>query len=778
MNNQKETLTMPREICISLLSRNQALCSKRSFCYLLQISKLALVLLAALALLSACSGEPETGNGSGNSSSSAASSSSSSSNSSSSSSSSASSSSTSSSSGAVTSKGDPIAGKEKINACGQICHTDKEDGTFSGTSPFDINGLLHTDAQSASELSTYITQFMPKNNATQCTGNCADDIAAYLWTYKQQDAALDCRDEADKVLFASRALPLLTPEQYKNSIRDLFLSVSDNARVPDNLLIAPSTNKTGGFPNTNNQLVNDGDGTRYFNNATAIAEWNRSNNHLRCRDNNTEACARDFVEGFAEMAFRRPLTGDRNIATTEVGSFYQIFKDAPTAEDGMYWAVVGALTSPHFLYRSEIGIPVAEALNSPLFDTQNSYLRDKLERLSSDREAYVLTPYEFASSISYLITGSTPDERLMEAAANGELDTTQGLQRQIDRLLTSKAAERQMKHFVKLWLKTNVEQNTDLKALNENLGQFMLEELQTFFWHIFSRDDVPFTDFYSANYTFVNKALADHYGLRWPGAEAHRFERITMPEESRRGGVPTMGAFLASFSHGDSSAPILRAAHIREDMLCHHIPPPGTLEEEPGLRSEKAALAEAAKAERTLTTRGFYEISTLSNGPTDGCGTCHFYDINPLGATLEDFDGLGRYRTEQFAVGTAEDGLGPNPVPIDAVGALWGVENYKAYDEVVDNINGGRELSLALAETEAVKRCFVEKSLRLALNRPIKNSAQDLLNPDDDKRLAEHEAKAFACAEDTLLQALDASNADAKALFNTLINLDLMRFRR
>ena len=826
------------------------------------------------------------------------------------------------------------------------------------------NAVNFLGYSSPSDFHNYIEPAMPKkrasnNGPTDCVGQCSADVSAYLWSVRPIEAV--CEDE-DGVLFASRALPFLTPTQYEYAIRDLFTFIDSNAQVPDDYLRAPDAIFVSAFPHTLTQQVSDSSANLLFTNAAGIADWNAlaGNQYVRCSSNDKAACATEFINGFAKMAFRRPLntTAAPGETFSEVQSIERLFDEAPSVETGMRWAIIATLNAPQFLYRSELGVPVNDAINNPLFavagnggaaggstnaddfepvgnptrlngvdfamrvassgnnvgetspdanttfklytngslkhnmtftapslvtvrvrgndyngtwpsmtvkvngtdlgteevvsqDYANDYktftyvvngisgqaelevqftndagaqgasgapgtdidlhvayaevvaaqardqqapttagLAEQMDAVKDDTGAYVLDAYEYASVLSFMITGSTPDADLLAAAENGSLNTTSGVETQIDRMFATSRAERHMKDFVKFWLQTHdLDKNKGLEALdvNNDLREMMQTEMEEFFWHIVSNDDVPYSDFFNADYTFLNKRLAEHYGINWPGGNNNDFIKTTLPAE--RGGVVTMGAFLATHAHNEQSAPIFRGVHVREDLLCHHIVPPGSIDEEEGLREEKQRLANEAKETGTLTTRRFFEIATLSDGPNDGCGLCHYYDINPVGATMENFDGFGLLRTEQAPEGGRP---GDAPVAINATSGLFsgdlmmqvevegirGLENYKDYSEETAPITGARALSLELGKTQAVQSCFVEKAFRSVLSRPIKNAAIDLNNISTDQELSDFEASSFACANNQLKQKLASSGQNPKAVFKELSNISLLRFRR
>ena len=679
----------------------------------------------------------------------------------------------------------------------QIFATTCMDSGCHGTAGTSPNAISWARYMSASDFHDYIEPAMPRpptRDPRDCVGQCAADVSAYLWSLRPVEVSCTIDDGP---LFAKRALPLLNPEEYKNSIRDLFLFISTNAQVPEAYLVAPDANYVGSFPHTlRSQVSEDGSAKRLFDNAVAIADWNAmaGNQFVRCSSSDKQTCANEFINGFARMAFRRPLktTAEAGAQYSEVEHFRRIFSQAPTIADGLKWAIVGALNAPQFIYRSELGIPVPEAVGTSLFNAPSggaeSDFGDHLAALAEDSSAYVLDPYEYASVLSYMITGSTPDPELLQAAQNGDLNSRVGVDRQIDRLFETPRAERHMKAFVSYWMQTkHLSKNAALGELDPNvdLRELMVAELQEFFWHIVDDPSVPFSDFYNADYTFLNKRLADHYGISWNGGNQNEFVRTPLSAQSKRGGITTMGAFLAAHAHNDGSAPILRGVHVREDLLCHHIVPPGSIDEPEGVREEKQRAAEEAAANGGLTTRRYFEIATSSDAaaPLTGCGQCHYYDINPVGAALEDFDGFGRFRTEQIP----EGGNANAPrIAIDATAGsannpgegIRGLENFQDYSQISDPVNGAKELALLLGKTQAVQSCMVEKAFRSVLSRPIAHAAIDLINRDVDLPLNSYEGESFACASEKLRGEFNASGQDVKALFKELGNLSLLRFRR
>lgn len=861
------------------------------------------------ALLSACGGGP----GEDESSSSMSSSSSSSI----SSSTSSSSSSTSSSQGG-TQFSDFTAnvsmGETQYQAQCVFCHGDEGKGG-NGLQPINLGNY-----PSSQSLYQVIDISMPKKTGTsidpsQCVGQCAADITAYLETFKVVAASCDAENP---VIYSEREIKLLTKLEYANSVQDLFPS----AEVPAEYLDSIDDITVGRFPNHNETAVISARGRKFMSNAEGIADWAIANGQFDNCDN-ANSCASQFVNDFAFRAFRRPLRTGPSAEENEVAQYEELFSQAPSVSAGLRWAIIATLTSPNFLYRSELGIPVSEAIDNPLFSSagdgtvvgdladyeaipggetvngtqftimpgnngepreragvqthllwtngsasrsfnfsspailsvnlggrdQNNtwpmvsisvggqliaaetvnttdygmrtyqYLVSGMtgnqtveitfsndandgndgqdghdidvfvgdvtvsaarmkgaggqeEEQSSlelaDPNAYVLDPYEYASALSYFLVGSTPDMTLLQAASSGALNTKEGVQEQIARLLETDAAERHIKQFVMTWMRVErmYESNflRNAEGFNDNIRDAMIEELKAFFWYIFDNEEVPFEEFYTADYTFLNQALANFYGLN-RGNGVTDSNGFVLSDAPMRGGITTMGAFLTTWAHPDETAPILRAVNVREQMLCHHIDPPPKTDIDAEARQAQTEKVNKLQEEGMMTTYAYYNAITEHQA----CANCHQEDINPLGKGLENFDNVGRFRTNQVERG------GTEIINITWDGTLFGIENYKAYEEQ-QAFNGGKDLGDLLGSTNAVQACLAEKAFRLALNRPIKNTAKDKLT--NEHELSENEIHDYACAQEKLVDSLEASNQSPKALFKTLGGLDLIRFRR
>ncbi|MDZ7923007.1 MAG: DUF1592 domain-containing protein [Marinagarivorans sp.] len=374
-----------------------------------------------------------------------------------------------------------------------------------------------------------------------------------------------------------------------------------------------------------------------------------------------------------------------------------------------------------------------------------------------DADAYALTPYEIATYLAYTYTGSTPDNTLMLAADNGELATDAQIVAQIGRLLGSPRAKQQLGDFAAQWLGTDETLNiakdpAKYPELTANIRSAMAQEVRELFSHVVLDDTQPIERFFDADYTFVNKTLADYYGLS--GAAGNGFTKVNGGKN--RGGILTTGAFMTTYGNNDEASPIRRAANVRERLLCQHVPPPP-----PGIviDREAAEKVQAAKWEAgELTNRERYRGLTQA----EYCQGCHRSIINPLGFGMEDFDTIGRHRT-----------IDRNGLTIDAQGTLIGTNSLYDVDSV--SFYGAKELSHALAGLDSAKECFAQHLFRFATGTG--SEVIDQNNPSLGL-LSEQEKTDYACSVRDITAAMVAADGNPKEILKQLGALKLVRYRK
>jgi hypothetical protein len=371
-------------------------------------------------------------------------------------------------------------------------------------------------------------------------------------------------------------------------------------------------------------------------------------------------CAEKLIRSFGRRAFRRPPSD------AEVKRYLDLY--ALGSQDGGFAAGVqltltGLLQSPNFLYRSELGGP-----------------------LTAGR--YGLDPYEVATELAYTLTGSTPDDALLDAAQKGELATPVQLDAQAARLIDSPRGHRQLTRFVREWLGldrlASVPKDAQIfPEWTEQIRAAMAAEVDHFVEHVAFEGEGTLGALLSAPLAFVDPTLAKFYGVAMPAsAGADGFGMVQMPDPQRRG-LLALGASLTTFARPDSSSPILRGKLVRERLLCQPLQPPP-----PGL------VVQPPPVDPTLSLRQRF----AAHSAKEPCQSCHRL-IDPIGLAFEHFDGVGRYREL--------DGTHP----IDATGQI--------VDSVSTNaqFDGVPQLADVLAKSDEVARCAALQWVRFAYGR-------------------------------------------------------------
>ncbi len=313
--------------------------------------------------------------------------------------------------------------------------------------------------------------------------------------------------------------------------------------------------------------------------------------------------ARKSLEWFASRAYRRPVTAeelDRLMVVFNMGT-----KSGESYERSMQLACQAVLCNPNFLFHVEL-------------DASNT--------------SRALSPFELASRMSYFMWSSTPDETLFALAKSGELTKPEVLKEQVSRMLADPRSQSMVDNFGMQWLQLRKLYNfqpdkTKFPTYNDNLMNAMIEESKLYFANVM-HEDRPILDFIDSKYTFVNEALAKHYGIS--GVTGENFRKVST-EGSGRGGVLTQAAVLAITSNPTRTSPTKRGKWILEQIL--GTPPPAP---PPGVDD----LSKTSAVNASLTLRQQMEVHRKN--PT--CAVCHT-KMDSLGFGFENYDAVGRYRT-------------------------------------------------------------------------------------------------------------------------------------
>jgi hypothetical protein len=385
----------------------------------------------------------------------------------------------------------------------------------------------------------------------------------------------------------------------------------------------------------------------------------------------TEACVRDFLTGFGARAFRRPLTA------AELTRYLELRAAGQSTSDVFFGVLFTLLLSPEMLYHLEIGgTPTAAA-----------------------PEVLALTGHEKASRLSYLFWRTLPDDELFAAAAAGDLDTDQGFQEAVERVFEDSRTRRTVATFWGEWLglsgfagfvdSPQFEAFANGVNANDALAAAMVEETQALIDHFTWDTQGSFRDVLTSR-LFLSESteLAELYGIApWDGSG----DPPSLPA-AERSGLLTRAAMLVE---GNAvTNPIKRGAFILKQLLCEKIDPPSDLPAE--------ALA-LPPADPTQSTRERFEAKT---SPAE-CRGCHSV-INPLGFSLEVYDALGRFRTEEQVF--ADDGE-----LLSTMDVAPAVE--VSIGDVLTPVSTPVEFSEAIAASRAAYQCLAQQYYRFSLRR-------------------------------------------------------------
>ncbi|MDP9037095.1 MAG: DUF1592 domain-containing protein [Myxococcota bacterium] len=374
-------------------------------------------------------------------------------------------------------------------------------------------------------------------------------------------------------------------------------------------------------------------------------------------DARQSACAQQTVSTLAKRALRRPVTPADLDATH---GLMAVFSASGTFDQGLYDVIVALLMHPEFLM-----IPVVNAA-------------------SLDPAAvFALSDYEVASRLSYFLWQSMPDDVLTLAADQGTLHGPDVLRAQVTRMLSDKRAMNLKNVLRDEYAGLLSLTRTDLTQLGQTnaLRDAMVGETDAFLADIIGNDRSPLT-LLTGTQSFVNKTLADWYGLSYPaGQNATTF----VPVGSNRTGIGSQASVLVNTAGGSPTFtnPIKRGHWIASKLLCLTPPPPPP---------NVPPLPPASQANPTVRQRLDAHLSAPA------CKGCHVA-MDAVGLGAENYGPFGQWRTA-YADQAAIDASGT--LPGDTTGFSDSASMYKA-----------------LGSSETAKACVALQFMKLALSRDL-----------------------------------------------------------
>ena len=461
----------------------------------------------------------------------------------------------------------------------------------------------------------------------------------------------DPLDPLDPEALCDEDLPLLpadmlrlTSAQYTHAIEDLTGVLVDVQGFSDG--------RTGAFEaNGIDDRVSRGQVVGYSSAAErAATEMDLSALFASCAIAE-RACVVEGLTRAAARAFRQQ--------SPEVGELLAVYDDGLadgwTPEEAARGSVMALLSDTRLIYREE----------DP----------------AGTGERPAVTGVALASKLAFFLWSSIPDDALMSAAAEGRLDSAEGLSVEVDRMLTDDRSRRSVRNFHRQWLYLDNPRADDKRseAFSPELAESMLAEAYAFVDAAY--EDGGFRALMTDSSAFVDAPLAEFYGVPLPsGAPTESgLQRVAMPE-AQRAGVMTLPRFLSATAGVSEPSWLRRGLFVRERLLCRHLPPPPP---------------DAPMDELNSTSR------------TEGeCASCHVL-VDPIGQGFDEFDEIGTWRNAR------PDGSAVPDVDVRGSSAEG------IYPDVAT-------LARSLAEDPFVQTCYASQWVEYALGEADNCVARDV----------------------------------------------------
>jgi hypothetical protein len=372
------------------------------------------------------------------------------------------------------------------------------------------------------------------------------------------------------------------------------------------------------------------------------------------------ACATAMVQNYGYRLFRRPVT------ETEVSSYVGLFTQGVTTlqmapMDALAGTLAALMQSSNALYIQELG--------------------------QASGASFKLSGYELASILAYGLTGTTPSKALLDSAGAGALDSSDGIAAATQALISSPQGQAHMSQFFLQWLSYDgapyAAKDPMVYTLPNPIATSMVTETKTFVDNTYQSGG-SLADLLTSPNTYVNASLATFYGWDATGLTDTQFTLKQRPA-GQGIGLLAQGGLLARLGTPNSSSPTQRGLFVLRQLLCKDIPPPPA--DVPVIPAPTA----------NMTTRQRYETQHA----VGSCGTCHSH-LDQIGFGLENFDGIGAYRTSEAGQ------------LIDASGYIEDLNH--------TTFNGPEDLANKLAAAPEVSQCLAAQMTAYVLGVSVSDA--------------------------------------------------------
>ncbi len=383
---------------------------------------------------------------------------------------------------------------------------------------------------------------------------------------------------------------------------------------------------------------------------------------LLCDPSTGTACVTRILTSLAHRAYRRPVTA------ADTAQLVRVYTRARTAgytrPVSLQFAIAAMLVTPQFLFR--------------------------IERDPAPGVIARLSDVELASRLSYFLWSSMPDDELLRLGETNQLHKPAVLAAQVARMIADPKAAAFADNFAGQWLETRsldavTRDQTRFPEWTPELRDAMRTETRMFFDAVL-HDNRPISDFINGKYTYLNGLLAGHYGIA--GVDGPEFRRVELTN-GERSGVFTQASVLTVTAYPTRTSVVLRGKYLLENVL--NAPPPPPPPDVPTLNESAVGVAQSLRTQMEQ-----HRADPL-------CASCHT-KMDPLGFGLENYDAIGRWRTE--------DGK----FPVDASGTFPGGQSFVGAEGMK---------TLLLQSMPAFTQALATKMLTYALGRGVEPSTYD-----------------------------------------------------
>ncbi|MCA6112802.1 DUF1592 domain-containing protein [Bradyrhizobium cenepequi] len=320
-----------------------------------------------------------------------------------------------------------------------------------------------------------------------------------------------------------------------------------------------------------------------------------------------DACTAQVLSHYGRMLYRRPLTEDE--IKSAVNLSHGLAESQNDFYAGLRYGLASLLQAPDFVFRMETAVPAGN-------------------------KQWALDSYSRATRLSYLMWDSTPDAELLQAAEKGDLNTAAGLEKQVDRLMSSPRLIVGMRAFFNDMLELDNFDTVSKDSIlypkwSSGIAASAKEETLRTVIDLALHGNGDMRDLMTTRKTFLNRNLAADYQL--PFQVTGEWMPYEFESDSGRSGVLTQASMLAMFSHPGRSSPTKRGVAVMDIFLCEPTPaPPANV--------DFSVVNDTSGPLKTVRER------LMAHADNSTCASCHNHS-DPIGLSLEGFDTIGQRRT-------------------------------------------------------------------------------------------------------------------------------------